>query len=57
MVTVPTDDRDPGAERRCSSETAGGSPVISPTAGAPTWWMSRLAYGATDSKYRRCASA
>lgn len=36
VVTVPTDERAPGAERRCSSETAGGSPVTSPTAGAPT---------------------
>ncbi len=50
LVTVPTEERDPGAERRCWSETAGGSPVISPTLGAPTWWISRRAYGATDSK-------
>ncbi len=27
------------------------------TCGTPTWSMSLRAYGATDSKYRRCASA
>ncbi|MET8245008.1 hypothetical protein ABZV31_11665 [Streptomyces sp. NPDC005202] len=46
-----------GVDRRCRSDTAGGSPVISPTFGAPTWWISLRAYGATDSKYRRWASA
>lgn len=50
VVTVPTEEREVGEERRCSRETAGGSPSISPTFGAPTWWISRLAYGATDSR-------
>ncbi len=36
VVTVPTEERAFGEDRRCSRETAGGSPVISPTAGAPT---------------------
>src|SRR6478609_1102734 len=54
---VPTVDREVGAPRRCCNATAGGSPVISCTCGAPTCCSSRRAYGATDSKYRRCASA
>lgn len=57
VVTVPTDERELGAPRRCWSATAGGSPLISSTLGAPTCWISRRAYGATDSKYRRWASA
>ena len=43
VVTVPTDDREPGADLRCSRDTAGGRPLISPTSGAPTWWISRRA--------------
>lgn len=43
IVTVPTEEREPGEERRCSSETAGGSPVTESTFGAPIWWMSRRA--------------
>ncbi|GAA3073179.1 hypothetical protein GCM10020254_16260 [Streptomyces goshikiensis] len=39
-VTVPTEDREPGVERRCSSDTAGGSPVTESTFGAPIWWIS-----------------
>jgi hypothetical protein len=31
--------------------------VTSSTRGTPTWCSSLRAYGATDSKYRRCASA
>ncbi len=54
---MPTEEREPGEERRCSSETAGGSPVTESTFGAPIWWIRRRAYGATDSKYRRWASA
>ncbi len=50
LVTVPTEEREVGDERRCCRETAGGRPVISPTFGAPTWWISLRAYGATDSK-------
>ncbi len=55
--TLPTDERAPGVPRACCSATAGGRPVISSTSGTPTWSISRRAYGATDSKYRRCASA
>lgn len=36
VVTVPTDERAFGEERRCCRDTAGGSPVISPTFGTPT---------------------
>src|SRR3954447_1042713 len=54
---VPTGARELDAPRRCCRATAGGSPVISCTCGAPTCWSRRRAYGATDSKYRRCASA
>ncbi len=43
VVTVPTEEREVGAERRCSRATAGGSPVMSSTLGAPTWWISRRA--------------
>ncbi len=43
VVTVPTDDREVGADRRCSSATAGGSPLTSSTFGAPTWWIRRRA--------------
>jgi hypothetical protein len=50
VVTVPTVDRELAVPRRCWSATAGGSPVISSTFGTPIWWMSRRAYGATDSK-------
>src|SRR3954467_1592340 len=57
VVIVPTVDRELAAPRRCCSATAGGRPVISCTCGAPTCWSNRRAYGATDSKYRRCASA
>ena len=35
MVTVPTVDRDVAAPRRCCNATAGGSPVMSSTFGAP----------------------
>ena len=50
VVTVPTDDRDDADPRRCCSATAGGSPVMSSTFGAPVGSSSRRAYGATDSK-------
>ena len=50
VVRVPTVERALGAPRRCCSATAGGSPVIYSTFGAPTCWISRRAYGATDSK-------
>lgn len=43
VVTVPTEEREVGAERRCSRATAGGSPVMSSTFGAPTWWIRRRA--------------
>src|SRR5665647_3354954 len=57
VVSVPTDEREPGVPRRCCSATAGGSPVISSTWGVCPCWISRRAYGATDSKKRRWASA
>ena len=57
VVTVPTVDRDVPAPLRCCSAIAGGSPVMSSTFGAPAGSSRRRAYGATDSKYRRCASA
>ena len=41
-LTVPTDEREEGAER-LPRATAGGRPEISPTAGAPTWWIRRRA--------------
>ncbi len=50
VVTVPTDDRDDVDPRRCCSATAGGSPVMSSTLGAPVGSSSLRAYGATDSK-------
>ena len=50
VVTVPTVDRDDAAPRRCCRATAGGSPVMSSTLGAPAGSSNRLAYGATDSK-------
>ena len=37
VVTVPTDERDVAAPRRCCRATAGGSPVMSSTFGAPVW--------------------
>jgi hypothetical protein len=43
VVTVPTVERLLGVPRLCWSATAGGSPVISSTTGAPTCWMSRRA--------------
>jgi hypothetical protein len=54
---VPTVERDVAEPRRCANATAGGSPVMSSTFGAPAGNSRRRAYGATDSKYRRCASA
>ena len=57
VVTVPTEDRELGAPRRCCRATAGGSPVIDSTRGLVPWVNSRRAYGATDSRYRRWASA
>jgi excinuclease ABC subunit A len=57
VVTLPTDERALAVPRCCCSATAGGSPSIESTSGTPTWSMRRLAYGETDSKYRRCASA
>ncbi len=54
---VPTDEREDGTERRCSSATAGGMPVTESTCGASTCRNSRRAYGETDSRYRCCASA
>ena len=57
VVSVPTDDRELGVPRRCCSATAGGSPVISSTRGLCPCWISRRAYGATDSRNRRWASA
>jgi hypothetical protein len=56
VVTVPTLDRELGAPRRCCRATAGGRPEIDSTCGSWPCWMSRLAYGATDSRYRRWAS-
>ena len=50
VVRVPTVERAVGTPRACWSATAGGSPVISSTWGAPTCCSSRRAYGATDSK-------
>src|SRR3954454_22875481 len=57
VVTVPTEERELVPPRRCCSATAGGSPSMSSTFGAPVCCSRRRAYGATDSKYRRCASA
>lgn len=57
VVTVPTVDRDVAVPRRCCSATAGGRPVMSSTFGASWGSSNRRAYGATDSKYRRWASA
>jgi hypothetical protein len=54
---VPTDDRAVGSERLCCSATAGGKPRISVTFGAGNCAIKRLAYGAMESKYLRCASA
>src|SRR3954447_14725802 len=55
--TRPTEDRVVGAPRCCWRATAGGRPSIASTSGTPSWWNSRRAYGATDSRYRRWASA
>ena len=57
VVSVPTVDRVLGAPRRCCSATAGGRPVIESTCGLWPCAMSRRAYGATDSRNRRWASA
>src|SRR3954469_4787227 len=57
VVTLPTDDRVVGDPRCCWRATAGGSPSMASTSGTPSWWNSRRAYGATDSRYRRWASA
>src|SRR5947209_5947034 len=57
VVTLPTEDRVVGAPRCCWRATAGGSPSMASTSGTPSWWNSRRAYGATDSRYRRWASA
>src|SRR5436305_5120699 len=57
VVTLPTEDRVVGAPRCCWRATAGGSPSMASTSGTPSWWNSRRAYGETDSKYRRWASA
>ena len=57
VVTVPTVDRDVPAPPRWRSAMAGGRPVMSSTFGAPAGSSRRRAYGATDSTYRRCASA
>ncbi len=57
VVTVPTVDREVADPLRCWSATAGGRPVMSSTFGAPVGSSRRRAYGATDSKYLRCASA
>ena len=57
VVTVPTVERELGEPRRCCRATAGGRPVMRSTCGVWPCWMSRRAYGATDSKNRRWASA
>ncbi|MET3802815.1 hypothetical protein ABID70_002770 [Clavibacter michiganensis] len=57
VVTVPTVERVLGAPRRCCRATAGGSPVMLSTCGVCSCRISRRAYGATDSKKRRWASA
>ena len=53
---VPTVERAPPAERACSSATLGGSPSTRATFGSTAPAISRRAKGATDSRYRRCAS-
>src|SRR5699024_10683286 len=55
-VIVPTSERDPPAEVRCSRATVGGIPSTISTWGSTAEPMSRRANGATDSKYLRCAS-
>src|SRR3954466_11878659 len=57
VVTVQTEERELVPPRRCCSATAGGSPAMSSTFGAPVCCSRRRAYGATDSKYPRCAPA
>ena len=57
VVTLPTLERALLAPRCCWRAIAGGSPSIESTSGTPAWSISRRAYGATDSKYLRCASA
>ena len=50
VVTLPTDERVVGAPRCCWRATAGGRPSMPSTSGTATWWNSRRAYGATDSR-------
>ncbi len=57
VVTLPTLDRVLAVPRCCCRATAGGRPSIESTWGTPACSNSRRAYGATDSRYRRWASA
>src|SRR5690349_18125560 len=56
-VTDPTEERDVVPPRCCCNATAGGRPSMLSTIGTGIWWNKRRAYGDTDSRYRRCASA
>src|SRR4029079_7361402 len=56
-VPLATDDRVVVPPRCCCSATAGGSPSMSSTSGTDIWLTKPRAYGDTDSRYLRCASA
>ncbi|MFE2985915.1 hypothetical protein [Streptomyces sp. NPDC059262] len=50
VVMLPTDERALRPPRGCCRATVGGIPVIESAPGTPAWSISRLAYGATDSR-------